>query len=291
MMKNGLFLSIVRLGAAALALALLPRPAAAGQFEIYGHFGVTFPFYSETFTYDPGPVSLPIPGVTIRQEGVFTLDAQGGTAYGFGAGYYFVPAVALEARVDFATVDIQTQGARYDVNVTLPPFPAINAELDLGTGAVDVDTLTPVSFNLKFQTPGRFALGFSGGASYLPSFKFSARQTIALGVRELNAGEQQLEISTLPFAAIVQPDGGEGQSRWGFNAGVLLRIPFNEKVALVGDGRYFRFSEHTVTWARADNRPLNAIEQLLLAQVQQRLEPIRFRPQWFQVTGGLSITF
>jgi hypothetical protein len=245
MMKDALRVSILRLAALVLVVSSFPGAAAAGQFEIYGNFGVTFPFYSETFTYDPGPVSLPIPGLTIRQEGTFTLDAEGGTVYGFGAGYYFTSAVALEARVDFAGVEITTQGAQYHV---------------------------------------------SGGASYLPSFKFSARQTIALGVRELNAGEQQLEISTLPFAAIVQPEG-EGQSRWGFNGGVILRIPFNEKVALVGDGRYFHFSEHTVTWARADNRPLNAIEQLLLAQVQQRLEPIRFRPQWFQVTGGLSITF
>jgi hypothetical protein len=290
MMKDALRVSILRLAALVLVVSSFPGAAAAGQFEIYGNFGVTFPFYSETFTYDPGPVSLPIPGWTSRQEGTFTLDAEGGTVYGFGAGYYFTSAVALEARVDFAGVEITTQGAQYHVSLTLPPFPPINTDLDLGAGAVDVDRLTPVSFNLKFQTPGRFALGVSGGASYLPSFKFSARQTIALGVRELNAGEQQLEISTLPFAAIVQPEG-EGQSRWGFNGGVILRIPFNEKVALVGDGRYFHFSEHTVTWARADNRPLNAIEQLLLAQVQQRLEPIRFRPQWFQVTGGLSITF
>jgi hypothetical protein len=290
MMKNALLLSIVRFAAATLALAFLPRAATAGQFEIFGNIGVTFPFYSQTFVYDPGPVTLPIEGVTIRQEGTFSLDAQGGTAYGFGAGYYFASSVALEARVDVAGVDITTQGAQYHVSVALPPFPPFTADLDLGTGTVDVDKLTPISFNLKLQTPGRFALGVSGGASYLPSFKLSARQTIALGVKALNAGAQQLEISTLPFAAVVQPQG-EGQSRWGFNGGLLLRIPFNEKVALVGDGRYFWFSEQTVTWTRADNRPLNPVEELLLAQVQQRLEPIRFRPQWFQVTGGLSITF
>ncbi len=295
MKNNGLFLSISRpaLPPLALFLAILsaPTPASAGQFEIYGNFGVTFPFYSQTFTYDPGPVTLPIPGVTIRQEGTFSLDAKGGTAYGFGGCYYFVSSVGLEARFDSAGVDIKTTGARYLVTVTLPPFPPINADLDLGTGSVDVDRLTPISFNLKLQTPGRFAFGFSGGISYLPSFSLSATQTIALGVSALNAGNQQLEVSTLPFAALVVEPQGEGQSRWGFNGGVLLRIPFNEKVALVGDARYFRFSEHTVTWTRSDNRPLSAIEQLLLAQVQQRLEPIVFRPQWFQITGGLAITF
>jgi hypothetical protein len=276
-----------------LALAALstPSPASAGQFEVSGNLGITLPFWSQTFAYDPGPVTLPIPGVSIRQEGSFSLDAKGGTVYGFGGCYYFVESVGLEARVDFAGVDITSSGARYLVNVTLPaPFPPVNADLDLGTGSVDVDRLTPISFNLKFQTPGRFALGASGGASYLPSFKMTARQTIALGVTALNAGTQRLEVTTLPFAAIVQPQG-EGQSRWGFNAGVTLRIPFNEKVALVGDARYFRFSEQTVTWGRADSEPLSALEQLLLEQVRQRLEPIRFRPQFFQVTGGIALTF
>ena len=286
-MKNALGLFI----AACVATALTPRTAAAGQFEVFGNLGITFPFWSQTFTYDPGPVTIPIPGVSIRQEGSFSLDAKGGTVYGFGGCYYFVESVGLEARVDFAGVDITSGGARYLVNVTLPaPFPPVNGDLDLGTGAVDVDRLTPISFNLRFQTPGRFALGASGGASYLPSFKLTARQTIALGVTALNAGTQQLEITTLPFAAIVEPLG-EGQSRWGINAGVILRIPFNEKVALVGDARYFRFSEQTVTWGRADGGTLSALEQLLLEQVQQRLEPIRFRPQFFQVTGGIAITF
>ncbi len=285
-MKNALRLSF----AACLAATLVPRNAAAGQFEVFGNVGITFPFWSQSFTYDPGPVVLPIPGVSIRQEGTFTLDAKGGTVYGFGGCYYFVPSVGIEARVDFAGVDVTTTGALYHVNVTLPPFPPVVADLDVGTGTVDVDRLNPISVNLKFQTPGRFGLGVSGGASYLPSFGFTARQTIALGVTALNAATSQLEVATLPLVALVEPQG-EGQSRWGFNAGVMLRIPLNEKVAIVGDGRFFRFSEHTVTWQRSDNRPLSTIEQLLLAQVQQRLPPIRFRPQFFQVTGGLAITF
>ena len=38
-----------------LACPSFPGAAAAGQFEIYGNFGVTFPFYSETFTTIPDP--------------------------------------------------------------------------------------------------------------------------------------------------------------------------------------------------------------------------------------------
>jgi hypothetical protein len=290
MKTNALFLPFLRLPAALAALILLPQAAAAGQFEIYGSYGVTFPFYSQTFTWDPGPVTLPIPGLSINQEGTFKLDAQGSSVWGIGGTFYFVSAVGLEVRGDFASVDVTTTGATYNVRLTLPPFPPLTTDLSLGTGSVDVDQLTPVSFNLRFQTPGRFALGVSGGVSYLPSFKLTARQNIALGVSAVNVGNQELEVSTLPFAAIVQPTG-EGQSRWGFNGGITLRIPFNAKVALVGDARYFRFSEQTVTWGRADSRPLNDIEQLLLVQVQQRLDPIVFRPEWFQVTGGLSITF
>jgi Outer membrane protein beta-barrel domain len=290
MKKNGLFLPFLRAAAAVLAVISLPRNAAAGEFELYGSYGITFPFYTQTFTWDPGPVSLPIPGLSINQEGTFKLDAQGSSTWGIGGTFYFASAFGLEVRGDFASADITTTGATYTVRLTLPPFPPINTDLDLGTGAVDVDRLTPISFNLKFHTPGRFALGVSGGVSYLPSFKITARQNIALGVSALNVGNQELEVSTLPFAAVVQPTA-ESQSKWGFNGGIILRIPFNAKVALVGDARYFRFSEQTVTWGRADSRPLNNIEQLLLAQVQQRLDPLTFRPEWFQVTGGLAITF
>lgn len=274
----------------------LPGTAAAGEFEVFGHLGITFPLYSQSFTYDPGPVTLPIPNVGIQQQGLFTLEGSGGTVFGFGAAYYFVKSVGLEARVDFASVDVKASGARYRVVVTLPaPLPPVNSDLDLGTGTVDVDRLTPVSFNLRFQTPGRFGLGVSGGLSYLPSFGFVATQKIALGVTALDAGNQRLDVSTLPFQARVEPAPSssttEAPSKWGVNGGVMLRIPLNEKVAIVGDARYFRFKEYTVTWGRGDNRDLSAIEQLLLVQVRQRLQPIVFRPEFFQVTGGLAITF
>ena len=43
-MKNALRPSILRFAVASLAVAVLPRGAAAGEFEVYGNFGVTFPF-------------------------------------------------------------------------------------------------------------------------------------------------------------------------------------------------------------------------------------------------------
>src|SRR5262245_66562329 len=92
MMKNALFLPIVRLAVAFAAVLLLPRAASAGQFELYGSYGVTFPFYTQTFTWDPGPVSLPIPGLTISQQGTFKLDAQGSSVWGIGCTVFFASA-------------------------------------------------------------------------------------------------------------------------------------------------------------------------------------------------------
>jgi hypothetical protein len=275
--------------------AFLPGTAAAGEFEVFGHLGITFSFYDQRFTYDPGPVTLGIPNVSIQQQGVFKLQGSGGASYGFGGVYYFVKSVGLEARVDFTSADVKTSGASYRVAVNLPaPLPPVNSDLDLGTGTVHLDHLSPVSINLRFQTPGKFGLGVSGGISYLPSFGLEVTETIGLGVTQLDAGNQRLDVGTLPFEARLEPvsvPGLESPSKWGFNAGVILRIPLNEKVSIVGDARYFRFKEHTVSWVRADDRPLSPVETLLLEQVQQRLPDVTFRPEWFQVTGGLAITF
>jgi hypothetical protein len=286
-MKNGLRLFAL--------ILFLPGTAAAGEFEVFGHLGIPFPFYSQTFTYDPGPVTLNIPNVSIQQQGTFELKGTGGTSFGFGAAYYFVKSVAIEARVDYASIDIKASAASYRVTVNLPaPLPPVNSDLDLGSGTVDLDRLSPISFNLRFQTPGKFGFGVSGGVSYLPAFGLKATQTVGLGVTQLDVGNQRLDVGTLPFQARIEPvslPGLESPSRWGFNGGVILRIPLNEKVSIVGDARYFRFSESTATWTRADSRALSEIEAMLLAQVQQRLPNITFRPEWFQVTGGLAITF
>ncbi|MFI5170731.1 MAG: hypothetical protein ACHQM7_10245, partial [Vicinamibacterales bacterium] len=54
------------------AVALAPFSVSAGdRFEIAGFGGYTFPFYSQTFRYDPGNVTIPIPGVGLEQGGEF----------------------------------------------------------------------------------------------------------------------------------------------------------------------------------------------------------------------------
>jgi hypothetical protein len=46
-------------------LAAAPLAGASERLEIAGYAGYTFPFYSQTFRYDPGQVTVPIPGVSV----------------------------------------------------------------------------------------------------------------------------------------------------------------------------------------------------------------------------------
>ena len=73
-------------GLALLAAALVAAvPAGAGErLEIAGYAGYTFPFYSQTFRYDPGQVTVPIPGVSVEQSGQFEAKASGGPAFAGG---------------------------------------------------------------------------------------------------------------------------------------------------------------------------------------------------------------
>src|SRR5437016_8241231 len=151
--------------------ALLPLGASAdSNFEVAAYLGTSFPFYSQTFTYSPGTVSFPLPGVTIDQQGVFKMEGRGGQVVSGGVTYYFGSVVGIEGRLDTATVNVDTTGARYNVKLTLPGVPLpFSASLDLGTGTVDLATLKPWSLNLKLRTPGPVRLFVSGGVSRLPA--------------------------------------------------------------------------------------------------------------------------
>ena len=86
----GCYTARMRKAALAILLAVLCVPAVsgAGELELTGYGGYTFPFYSQTFKYDPGPVSVPIPGVTVEQGGSFELKASGGPAFAGGLAFY-----------------------------------------------------------------------------------------------------------------------------------------------------------------------------------------------------------
>jgi len=283
----------MRLNLPVVALAaLLPTAASAeGNLEVTGYLGTSFPFYSQSFTYSPGPVSLSIPGITITQEGVFKMDGSGGLVLSGGVAYYFGGVIGIEGRLDTVKLNVDTTGAKYDVRLTLPGLPQpFTASLDLGTGTADLSTLKPWSLNLKLRTPGPVRLFVSGGVSRLPALEFTVNQNIGLGATALNVITSKLDVGTVRLKGALVPQ--EGESRWGANAGGGLQLGLGPRVALVAEARFFYFGERTYDWSAVPtDRFLAGLEQRLLDATKQRLPAVKFKPQFFQATGGVSISF
>jgi hypothetical protein len=258
---------------AALAAAV---PAGAGQLELAGYGGYTFPFYNQTFEYDPGPVTVPITGVTVDEGGTFALEASGGFALAVGAAFYVTDGFGFELRYDHADMTVETRSSTYSVKVGLPsPLDPVVADLTLTDGTADLKAAAPFSLNLKLRTPGRVKLTVSGGASHLGDLEFTTRQTIGLGVIVFNLAESHLDVSTIGIKATATA----GQSSWGGNLGLGL------------EGRGFYFPKRTVEWEPVVDRSLNTLELALLARVQERLPTVEFKPWWVQATVGFAIRF
>ena len=274
----------------ALALALFAAPAArAGEFELSGWAGQTFPTYQQRLTYQPGAVTLPFPGVAVTQTSAFALTADGALSLGGGVAFFPVEPIGIEVRLDTADIDVQVTGLRYDVSVDLPPpLPDFTTGIDLGAGAVDVKRIHPVSFNLKLRTPGHVRFFVSGGASYLPSLEATVVQTIALGATGFTP-PSSLQVGTLGLRAEAVP--ADGYSHWGLNGGAGFQFQVAHRITLLAEARYFHFDKRTLVWSRADDRDLSAIEKTFLAQVLQRLPTVSFDPQFWQATGGIAISF
>ena len=137
--------------ALALLLAVLAAPALAGaaELELTGYAGYTFPFYKQTFEYDPGPVTVPIPGVTVEQGGGFALEASGGPAFAGGLAFYVTGGFGFEVRYDRADITVDTQASSYTVRVGLPaPLDPVVADLALAEGTADLKAAAPLSLNL-----------------------------------------------------------------------------------------------------------------------------------------------
>jgi hypothetical protein len=274
----------------AILLAALTAPAlaVAGELELTGYAGLTFPFYSQSFQYDPGPITVPIPGVTVVQGGSFELKASGGNAFAGALTFYATEGFGFEVRYDHADITVKTQSSSYDVLVGLPaPLDPVAVALTLSEGTVDLNAVSPFSLNLKLRTGGRVRLTVSGGASKLGDLEATVEQTIGLGVIRFDLDENNVQIGTIGMKAT----GAEGASSWGGNLGLGLQIPLGEHAALVLEGRGFYFPKRTLEWEPVLDRPLSDIEKVLLARVQERLPPVEFEPWWLQATAGLSIRF
>jgi hypothetical protein len=277
--------------ALALLLAVLAAPAlaVAGELELTGYGGYTFPFYSQTFKYDPGPVTVPIPGVTVEQGGSFELKASGGPAFAGGVAFYVTNGFGFEVRYDHADITVDTKASSYTVRVGLPaPLDPVVADLALTNGTADLKAAAPFSLNIKLRTGGSVKLTTSGGVSRLGDLEFTVQQTIGLGVIAFNLDQNNIQVGTIGVKATGVAGAG---SSWGGNLGLGLQIPIGEHGALVLEGRGFYFPKRTVEWEPVVDRPLSAIEQALLARVQENLPTVEFEPWWVQATVGFAIRF
>jgi hypothetical protein len=272
-----------------LLLAGLAAPALAGaaELELTGYAGYTFPFYKQTLEYDPGPVTVPIPGVTVEQGGSFALQASGAPAFAGGVAFYVTGGFAFEVRYDRADLTVDTKASSYTVRVGLPaPLDPVVADLALAKGTADLKAAAPLSLNLKLRTPGSVRFTVSGGVSRLGDLEFTVQQTVGLGVIAFNLEESNIQVGTIGVKGT-----SVAESSWGGNLGLGLQIPIGEHGALVLEGRGFYFPKRTVEWEPVIDRPLSLIEQALLARLQERLPPVKFEPWWVQATVGLAIRF
>jgi hypothetical protein len=272
-----------------LLLAVLAAPSLAGaaEFELTGYAGYTFPFYKQTFTYDPGPVTVPIPGVTVDQSGSFALEASGAPAFAGGATFYLTGGFGLEVRYDRADLTVDTKASSYTVRVGLPaPLEPVVADLALAQGTADLKAAAPFSINLKLRTPGSVRFFLSGGASHLGDLEFTVQQTVGLGVIAFDIPHNNVKVGTIGVKGTAV-----AESSWGGNLGLGLQIAIGEHAALVVEGRGFYFPKRKVEWTPVVDRPLSAIELALLARVQERLPAVEFEPWWVQATAGFAIRF
>jgi hypothetical protein len=275
-----------------VAVLALPSFASAAELEVGGFAGYTFPFYSQSFEYDPGRVTVDIPGVTIDQAGEFELKASGGPVCGGMVTVFPVDPVGFEVRYDRADLTIKTASPSYHVHVAMPsPLPPVDTNLSLTESQADLTAASTFSLNLKLRSSGDTRVYLSGGASHVSDLGFSMEQTVALGVSAVNLIDSTLEISTIPLTARRKP--GDPKSNWGLNAGLGVRIPLGEHGGLLLEGRGFLFRQQTYEWELdpALAAQLGAIQTALWEQVKARLEPVKFRPWWVQATIGVCYRF
>ncbi len=262
----------------------------AAGFEVGVHGGQVAPFYQQSFNWGPGTLATGIPGTDVRQQGVFTLDARGGSALGGSASLYLLPALGLEARLDTLDVEVRVTSARFDVHADLPaPLPDLDTTLNLDAGTVDLERLRTVSLNLRLKTPGPLGVSLSGGVSYLPTLSLSVSQPMALGVTGVSGG--QLQIATLAMRAEARPGTEGDRSRLGLNAGLGLRLALGSHLVVSAEGRYFVFQKHRLTWSSSAERPLTPLEEALRDATLASLNAVEFNPQCAQATVGLAVVF
>jgi hypothetical protein len=275
---------------AALAVLLAAPALDAAELELTGSLGYSFPFYSQTFPYDSGPIDIPLPGLEINQGGELELKGSGGLVLGGAATVYASEGFGFEVRLDSADLAVDTLSNDYTIRADLPsPGDPVTAELELDRSKADLKALTPWSFNIKLRSGGQsLRLTASGGLSRLGNVEFAIEQMVSLGVVEVDVETGELDVATIRLRSA---SAVESESSWGGNLGLGIQIGIGERGALVLEGRAFYFPKRTYEWERATGESLPPLQESLLERVLQRLDPVEFSPWWAQASVGFAIRF
>jgi opacity protein-like surface antigen len=281
--------ALVSLGALS-AFIFCPKTTEAGdRFEVAAWGGLTAPLWEQTFRYSPDPIAIPVPGLSVKQSGEFTLKAKGGSALGGGFGFFPAKALGFEFRIDSVSASVDSASSRYTIDATLPaPLPPYSTTLDLTAEGGASTRSTVTSLNVVLRTTGATRVRVSGGFSRLPDMEATIQETLGLGVVGVTTGGSELRVSTLGLRAKA-PTGTV--DKLGFNVGLGLGFSIGDRVDLVADVRYFQFPTRTMEWSVDDSRPLSSLEQALLDRVLKSAPSVAFDPVFFQGTVGLAIRF
>lgn len=275
--------------AGALAALLLPASASAAGLEISAHVGPVVSVYEQSIRLDPSGLVLP-GGAVVPGGQALQLEADGGNVIGGSVTLYLADWLGIEGRLDAADLRLLVTGATYRVVVDLPaPLADATGDLELGSGPMDVERIRPLSLNLKLRTPGRVRLALSGGISYLPELRVVSAQAVRLRSVSVPGVPAGSVLATVGLRAEALPEVEEN-GRFGANAGIGLQLALGDHVALVAEGRGFVFREHRLTWQRGGGS-LSPLELALARELERRLDPVDFNPNFFQVTGGLALSF
>jgi hypothetical protein len=263
--------------------------ASASGVEIAVRAGRVFPFYEQSFRFDPGPfLRATFPGVSVEPVRDLRLEARGGLTLGGGLTWYLSDNVGLEARIDTADLDVRAEDAKVSARIPLPaPLPSISTDVEI-PATVELERVRPLSLNLRARTAGRLQAHASVGVSYLPSLRFSVHSTFRTSTPILLGAP--LDLAHLAVRAEARPQG-EGQRRIGFNAGGGVAWRRGGRVSAEVDARYFRFEQQTLTWSGEPGLVLSPVERQLLRELLNTLGEGRFNPNFFQLTGGLGVRF
>jgi len=275
---------------ALLCLLASAKVAASADFEIAGFAGYTFPFYSQTFTYGPGPISINIPNVSISQSGSFQIKASGAGAFGGALAFYPIHALGFELRLDSSDLKLEPQASTFNVDVTLPaPLEPIHSTLTLDQGTASLKAASVWSINLRARTGGQTHLFASGGLSHLGNLQASISQNIGLGVISADLIHNKLNIGTIDVQAQVPLD--QQGSSWGGNLGLGFQIGLGQHGGITVEGRGFVFPKRTAEWQGVIESPLTPLEQELLNRALSSLPSVEIKPWWVQATIGFSYRF